>query len=386
MARRFPLFASTAWMLIASTLRVSAAYADDAAPTWDDVRATWARRAEKFKRYRVKWTEDSFVAKGFWFNSEGNSQRPDGSLIQGQDLRLKTEKTVLVDGESWRLDIVGERWNQFTESVCRFRRTELFDAERSCELDVPELDVSVDRSRAFVYGSHGTPHAPVYPMQIPVFQLGYAAHPRWGLIYDELKPLNLALKEPPRKIVGPGGRTLYELLWIESATGRENIRVALDPTHDFAILRYSLNNGNVTFELELDATGEWPARWKYQDLNSETRAVFITATMTVVSTELNPAVEPNEFKIEFPVGTFVVESLGPNMPDMEYVQRPNGERRVVTREERQRGAVDAEILATPSGQAALQRMGKESRSWGWSVAVVIVLLATGGWFWQRARR
>jgi hypothetical protein len=154
----------------------------------------------------------------------------------------------------------------------------------------------------------------------------------------------------------------------------------VDPSRDFLVLRVvSARRGyppSSTLDIsyvEDEEHGWVPSGWKLVRTGGSPDRVFEQATVRISHYEINPDVPKAEFQFEFPPDTAVTD----HRSGTRYIARENGARRVVTREELGRGATSRDLVATETGDAALEDTGGMSVRWYYLVpgAVIVLLVA-----------
>jgi hypothetical protein len=159
----------------------------------------------------------------------------------------------------------------------------------------------------------------------------------------------------------------------------------LDPEREYSLMRYTVQapmdaGGRVvvqldSFEYEQNGSTWVPTAWRMVDTNP--RGAIRQSTMAKVERySLNPPVEPEEFDIAFPPGTWVTQTLGKDRggPRVQYIVREGGEKRVIT--ENEQSASYEQLLRSESGNAF--QAGRERSGWGkyWaSLGALAFLLA-----------
>lgn len=139
------------------------------------------------------------------------------------------------------------------------------------------------------------------------------------------------------------------------------IDLFLDRDKDYVCIRHLTKSGDfLTTDMSIKYEyrhGEWlPKSWTTlnflppatKELEEEN---FMEKSQAVVTTvEINPKFDPRAFSTIFPAGTLVTDrSQGKNA--IVFLTRPDGEKRIVTREERRGGIRYKDYLRTESGKA-----------------------------------
>jgi hypothetical protein len=163
----------------------------------------------------------------------------------------------------------------------------------------------------------------------------------------------------------------------------------VDPRHPFCLRRHLLLlDDKVLRQLDLsyvdDARdGLQLGGWRLALYNGKSQLTERT-TATVTSREINPQLDPDEFRLDYSPGTVVWDTAGKEW----YVQKEGDSRRVITTEERARpGVTVEELLRTEPGMAGLPP-ARPRTPWRWVAiaAANAALLLVGVGLWLRHRR
>jgi hypothetical protein len=154
----------------------------------------------------------------------------------------------------------------------------------------------------------------------------------------------------------------------------------VDPARDFCIRRYErVRGGLVEARIEVDYGDDaclWlPTAWRITVFSGEDALAARTYAAELSSHALNGGLADERLRIALPAGTRVDDAESKTA----WIVRPDGGKRVITPEERRRGASYAELLATESGQAALPPWGPLAPLAALAVAALLSGLACGRW-------
>lgn len=112
--------------------------------------------------------------------------------------------------------------------------------------------------------------------------------------------------------------------------------------------------------------GWLPSQW----METRTGHISGSAVTRLVDYELNPAIPPEEFRIEFPVGTIVVDTRLPEEDSKFVIQRDKTWRLITRAEQLSGGKVTHDaVMNTPPGEALAYRSRQI-----WRVVLVVCLL------------
>lgn len=140
----------------------------------------------------------------------------------------------------------------------------------------------------------------------------------------------------------------------ELAKGELRETYWVDPARDFCIRRFERTLGGlVELQVEIDyadpAHAWLPTQWKSIVFGGPDAVSTRQYEARLLTHAVNPELPVERLQAELPVGT-AVENITTREA---WIVRPNGQRRMVTKEERERGASYAQLLASEPGQAAL---------------------------------
>lgn len=149
----------------------------------------------------------------------------------------------------------------------------------------------------------------------------------------------------------------------------------VDVERDCSVVRYDMApGGNLRLRLDTayqqDPAHGWvPIQWNFTKFFPESLKVDESSVSKVTDYQLGTELDPKTFRFDFPPGTEVTDIKG----NISYLALKDGGRRIVTQEERLRGALYKDFLVTDSGMAGLPtKKGWLNRVW-W--APVILLMA-----------
>jgi hypothetical protein len=111
-----------------------------------------------------------------------------------------------------------------------------------------------------------------------------------------------------------------------------------------------LHDGTPFLQLEItyedtDKYGSIPIAWSVKKLERDGRLNHLSE-INVLAYEINPKLPPEEFTIEFPVGTWVTDE----MQGIDYIVRPGGKKRLITMAERDAQLTYEQLLNSETGE------------------------------------
>lgn len=157
----------------------------------------------------------------------------------------------------------------------------------------------------------------------------------------------------------------------------------VDISRDYSILRYSQTTKSVGVQVTISyratkSNGWVPSAWKVIEWNEKMKRTDENSSAQVSSYTINTPLASELFQFQFPPETEVVDYN----TKTSYIIQKNGEKRIITDEERKRGATYQQFLTTASGEAGLPPSNPWFR-WGWWVGVAVVLLIVARFVWKR---
>ncbi|MBY0514780.1 MAG: hypothetical protein K2P78_12805 [Gemmataceae bacterium] len=331
-----------------------------------EVKAGWQARQDAIKSARFTWGQKTLHAKGCW------SQDPP---LPPTDVIDDGSGSLLVAGERIRLETRALIWHQPAGEFFPRHRQVAFDGEKHVALDGP----GVLRWHQATVNNKSRPKPDIQSLEL--WPLRVALRPNWSS------------KVFGTEILGPFASARRVVLesrtFIELTKGRAEVqgeaRMWVDPVRGYGVVRYDsyLRDGSLYYRIDIrpgQRTGQWlPETWKVQ-LFRDKGKLDRSSDVTLRECELNPELPDEVFRIDFPVGTIVVdmsaESEQERTPEVRYLVRENGERRII--DPLERGVPYERLMATKSGELATRRaVSWWNRRWVMPTAIGSGLLLVG---------
>jgi hypothetical protein len=343
-----------------------------------DVFKAWKERTNRVRTFRFKWDEQYTVSKGL-YKSPGERGNPGDVYLPPKTTTYDTSYSVTMDGEKLRYDydeIEGAGGKLINQKGNRVVAGGEFKGFRG-------------------------PGASRYPQGIvaqPVPGEPYGTDPQIQPLLLLFRPLNtgsIAFKNFPNQFSEVPGRSVIDerscVQLKEGARTRGQLvtTVWVDPERDFVVTRVVLSDderphAQWTFHDFIQTEHGWvPRKWTRTFLG-RSGSVLSSASATVRDFELNRPVDPNEFEVEFPPGTWVTDMRGKE--EVQYIVKEGGERRLILREERVGGATYEQFLTTETGRALEQPQkdrGRRVLGTALAAAVVVVVFVVARRSWRR---
>ena len=299
-----------------------------------DIIRAWRRRQRQFQTFRIEWIETRTVGAGSWNWSE---YRQPGETLPPVDVMIQVRHKLVVDGRkvAWIYD--GPRWSSPDKAykdnwiIAVFDGT-VFKQYWRYSPGCPAGDGIVDKASYFRY--FGDSHLR------PVFVACRTFEKRMG---------NLSLRDFTVKPRFPQGRDRLYIILEQSGEAYirdiakygpdqvQRVRIWLDPRRDFvpvhlqcAAITSGSNSGNyledITYYYKQAPEGAWvPAEWRYTLVDGETR---IASAARVTGISLAKDIQPNDFDVQFPEGTYVNDYC----KGIDYIIHPGGKLEIITAE------------------------------------------------------
>ena len=359
-------------LLITSIAMLSSA-AIAASPDWQSIpNLTKASLTESIKRRQMAvtsasftWTEDCFYVKGM-FNNLRRKRAGDPTLdIPQEDQYYTQSHKFLFEGEKTAHEstthLLKLKTNEFYNEIAQ----NTFDGFECRMLKEPDLQNEFPYGRIY---PKGKPNIEIDLLTLePIYQC-------YHLCSNRLPILNIDRFE-----IDPAGGDINGTRCIilsdrKSPNSGVNRSYWIDPARNHLILRFVVQNERylqrrTNFEYVNHAEHGWvPNGWLIESFD-ESGAITQSIEASVSEFQINPAVSPTDFTIQFPVGTYVDDLPTKGF----YIQKENGnERRILVSE---KGASYNTLLNTESGMAATQPVRTQSRLL--LIAAVFCVLSTG---------
>lgn len=355
--------------------------------TIEEVRRVWLARQSYVRSARFEWKEECFIAAHAYVAFPSLHER-DGKAqgertptrVPERDLTFQRSGSMSLSGNMLRLVLDGTYWHPGLRQLLQETYTTTFDGQTAMSHHVhspPRRDDlppfgSIDReARLREYRN---------PMLIPLMMTFRPCDPNSGGV--DLAQWRI------RGRTGVIDGTLCSLMTHVEPRG-DQTRLWVDPSRGFIVLRVeqldSLEHPLVQTDIsyrENSPHGWLPSKWKRVNHGGFSR-MLDQQTVEVAKHEINIEIPRSEFQIEFPVDTLVRDLRTKE----DYIAREEGAKRLITEQEKGRGASYSEYLATESGQAGVAHRNGASRAVGWALVGIAICLAIAGcrWLWAKSR-
>jgi hypothetical protein len=289
-----------------------------------EVRAAWGKRQATVRAVRVTWTQKDTRPKGS-INLLMPEMVEPGEILPPADATHQGKGRLLIDGNESRIVTEEVTW------------------------DMP--------AKSFLAAFRGTDSNTMNRVDLGVFTLAR----------------NSTL----------GGTPMIEVVR-ERQEVRGEAKIWVDPAQDYAPRRFELyaRDGNLQQRISIntrkDKSGLWvPTSWTAMVLDRS--KLLRSVEVKVGELIINPATTPDDFRLDFPVGTKVLDSTGTDR--REYIIRESDVREIPPKE---RGQKYEDLLRTEPGDlvpGAVPSFWVRNRLLWWGTGLVAIggLLLLGRW-------
>ncbi len=324
--------------------------------------AAWRKKEEKIRTLHIEWNERYTVAKGAFFRSpeDGTIDRknPDSITAPSENTTYDVSFAILIDQGKFKfvdnsiivnnqLGVLPQKkeWVSIGEGkkALYHSRDDAFPQGYIAKKDV------------FVY-----PTDLDYPILVPVMMALKPYHPTLTFFNNFADKYEV---EPARVIIE--GRSCLQFKEAAPLPRGPTRIFCVDPERDYSVVRCTILRGNksiiqeYTYQaFEHSEFGWIPLKWSVIEMRGD--GSFSTSRVaTVASYRINDPIDPNEFVLEFPPGTWVNDQKTGSV----YIIRPNGSHRRVLDEEIALNIPYERLLNSETGEASLRIRKETSTRW-----------------------
>jgi hypothetical protein len=351
--------------------------------TIEKIAKIWRDRQERLKSVQLTWTERETVPKGavssFLLSALGADDATrrmkdmgiePGEVIPPIDTTFDVAVSLSLDGEKVRHVRDDQQWSAKAKSFVAQPETTVFD------------------------GATGKTFRPVaatwmsWPSGIVKARNPIGSSLYLSPVMMSFRPFHTEMRLfDVESLVLTGRRAMVDGNWCLEALQRMQTyeqRVWLDPSRDFVMVRFlSTQKERLTRKIDVRYRQHSPSLW----LPDSWEIVMFhpdgklerSMRGTLASCEINLPLEAQEFEIEFPAGTRVVDLSDPKH-ETDYIVREGGAKRMILPGEI--GATYEQIINSRPGEALGK--GKSSLlSLGFLGAAAVAIVATVCLLWRR---
>lgn len=346
-------------------------------PILSEIRADWESRQQAVRSLRVRWTLRETTPKGAISLQFPPPLTPAGVPAPPADAVNEGSGAMSLEGNRARISREAMVWHTTKKKFHKDRTESVIEGtEYKCLLHYgsqnwPKGVLSVKN------GWHQEAEITIWPLLLAV--RGCAENITTGSgvnTYSSARRTTL------------DGRAVVEMTRQRNETTGEG-KVWLDPAqHHFPsrVDEYQRND-DLAYRIVVTSVRRVqevavPAAWTITRYRDRVMVSHVSVSLTTV--EVNPALPPEEFCLDFPVGTYVVDTT--KQEPQEYITRDGGAKRVVLPEERPAGY--ERLVTTESGELSPGGPAHRpsNRLAGTLIGSVLLVVATAAVFMIRKRR
>jgi hypothetical protein len=335
------------WFVIASCLSLATAgtRAQNPATSIEAIHNQWKSRQQKVRSFRFEWGGEHTVAKGA-LKTRSNLSIPE------EHTTYNTSFVLVVDGK-------------------RMRHCRDFIHIRTSSAGLQKSDWVINEKGFRSFLPREVQPYPEGTISEASFDPGWIDDPQLLPLLMTYRPfhiLNTIVEEfPDRFMVVPGTYKIGDrpCVWLkEKATepGQRITNLWVDPARDYVVLRLSQTDHGVTaWQMSLSeyqrAEEIWvPVKWSVIVQNPE-GSMNTSTSCSVQSFRINQPIDPKEFELMFPVGTWIVDREKSEV----YILQEGGRKRRITAEELAGGATYEQLINTQPYMALSNQTTRDSQ-------------------------
>ncbi len=329
--------------------------------TWEKVLRVWKERQNDVRSLKFSWTERITRPKGSILSPLMRERNPKGATVPPDDFTYETLVTMLVDGDKMRYSFEGQDWVPEKERFVKQEYISSFDGAQSRALWPP--GVAAWAQGTILPEKHSTDANNLHVR--PVLMTYRALHANMGIL--DAKTL---YKVSAQGQMMRGVRCALVEGVQQDASGALT-RMWVDPERGFCIVRYIVGlpeKPEIQIDVEYTQDAERrpvPKRWDFVWMNLN-GGIKLSSTADVTDYALNTSFQHDEFHLDFPSGTRVIDRSV--KPTRNYIVRTDGERVILPEE---MAATHEQLVNSEPGKAFEH---KRSGFWVSAVALAVLLI------------
>ncbi|MFO0896794.1 MAG: hypothetical protein U0836_05115 [Pirellulales bacterium] len=318
----------------------------------EEVFAAWDAREDQVRSFAATWRQTEFFRRGTLpGRSTPRADAADRPAAPNQDTVVEIESELRLSGDQFYARRSGPHWQSELNEFVEGEQIAALGAEEGTLFSQAVVPVVEPRAHVLPAGRFRESRS---ISNLPLFLSLRARTEKSGAIDRDgawtVAPVAVAIDGHDCVVV----ERLAAVYHPELAKGELRETYWVDPARDFCIRRFERTLGGlVELQVEIDyadPTQAWlPTQWKSVVYGGPEAVSSRQYEARLLTHSVNPELPARRLQAELPVGTAVE-----NVTTREaWIIRPQGQRRIVTKEERERGATYAQLLASEPGQAAL---------------------------------
>jgi hypothetical protein len=310
----------------------------------DDIVKAWEARTKKVSTLRFKWSDSYRLRRGQALMPDPNGvtdpANPQNQVVPEQARTFEPFMSLVVDGDNIRYELKDLTLSLKQKLVAQ-QTAWVWSSEEYRHLYEPG---GVHYPRGHVSQTIlATWHPGDDAYLVPLLMTYRPFHPTLGVFEH--------FRQRFRVVTGThvvNGRQCILLKDNPRPLSDIVVSLFLDPERDFVLMRQTLDAkgvecGRIEFLEYKQTDANWVLiRWKSTQVTGSIDGSHVSEFA------LNDPVDPKEFKLEFPAGTWVSETVSPTM----YIVKEAGKRRIITRNELISGKKYEDFLKTDTGALA----------------------------------
>lgn len=293
--------ARTCWLLAfavqTAALPVGASKPVPKAPAdLEAAKAAWQRRHEKVRSIRVTLTEEATTHRAYYLLAPARGKEK--PTAPDKDIHVTFASTVTIKGDEFKYSYTGQEWSRYTRNLKPVSYTAISNPDaRSYFTDHPGSDRYPTASKTRRTISDET-SLTLVPLMLAV---------RSGQPYHR----KLSDYTPTGKMVPVEGRDCVEI-FRGSRAEKQSEYMYLDPDRDWVIRRIDgFSDGKLAKRISVEYApnpdvGWLPSSWSYVTRMNDGTPLS-GGQVAIGRYEVNVEISDDEFRLQYPSGTFVVD-------------------------------------------------------------------------------
>lgn len=307
----------------------------------DTIFQVWKKQQESIRSVRFSWSESGVFTKG---SLPSHREEP----MPPADVNVQVEHTLCILDDLMQFTHKGQKWDMPCAKFCDKLYISSFDGLDNKIFFDESKDANDDKNKVHKLGfiSKDSYNQDVVDYRLwPILFMCRTVHPTMGRLSQasewDLTSEKGVIQGQSAVILKKAKKGIIETCWI-------------DPSRQYSVLRYILRSNTVILQIDtsykLGQEHIWvPLEWTIKKMHAEDLKLEESASAKVKTYEINPPITPEVFRFDFPSGTEVVD----RKKQISYIVQEDGGKRIITSEERQRGAEYLDLLTTDTGMAKL---------------------------------
>lgn len=331
----------------------------------DAILQVWKKQQESIRSVRFSWSESRTYSKGSLPSHVDEPTPP-------ADVNVQVDHTLCILNDLMQFTYKGPKWDVSCGKFCDRSYISSFDGRDNKVFFDESKDDNDDKNKVhklgFINKNDYNQDVVDYHLWSILFMCR-AIHPSMGQ-FSKANEWELSLE---KGIIDDQSVVILE----KKETGI-TWTCWIDPSREYSILRYIIRSNSLMLQVDisykLDQDNRWiPSEWTTKKMQPGNLRLRESTSAIVTAFEINPPLAPEDFLLNFPSGTEVVDYK----EQINYIARENGDKRIITNEERLRDAQYCDFLSTDTGMAKIP-LSHTRHVWlmviGISLLAIVVLL------------